>query len=322
MDNWFCRALLCIALAFGFILSATNNSHAVLSKPNGPFGLEPIDPFIPDQPINPTTPAETPLPGTETLLTPPTTTPPVSTPPTNGNTGIQPAAANNSAYKLQGDPANCGTVQPTAFSTAACPGVTPDSNQITVNNLADNPGYSKCVKINNTTSKTFFVPLRTFKEWDAFQKNAPAGVQIIDCSATPPTPTPVNGACGSATTGLGTATAPTNNLCNSGTPSSVSGNGPWNWTCAGSNGGTTASCTGNFRICGADSFKWVYFPLPGKKPFPTHKCMVGAVSSPVVGPTSNGFTIDQEYTWTCSLPDGRTQSCWMEIEHLCGKYKC
>ncbi|MBI5546871.1 MAG: fibronectin type III domain-containing protein [Deltaproteobacteria bacterium] len=53
----------------------------------------------------------------------------------------------------------------------------------------------------------------------------------------------VNGACGSANA-QSFASAPTANLCSSGTASAVSGSGsgPWTWTCAGSNGGTNASC--------------------------------------------------------------------------------
>ena len=53
---------------------------------------------------------------------------------------------------------------------------------------------------------------------------------------------PVNGVCG--TSDKQTLTAkPTGNLCTSGTVTTVSGSGPWNWSCAGSNGGTTASCS-------------------------------------------------------------------------------
>lgn len=36
---------------------------------------------------------------------------------------------------------------------------------------------------------------------------------------------------------------PASNLCVSDTSSTVTGNGPWNWRCNGSNGGTTASCS-------------------------------------------------------------------------------
>ncbi|MDD4410008.1 MAG: PKD domain-containing protein, partial [Candidatus Pacebacteria bacterium] len=52
----------------------------------------------------------------------------------------------------------------------------------------------------------------------------------------------INGQCGSSNGGTFT-TAPTTGLCNSGTASVVSGSGPWTWTCVGSNGGTTASCS-------------------------------------------------------------------------------
>jgi hypothetical protein len=53
--------------------------------------------------------------------------------------------------------------------------------------------------------------------------------------------TPVSGVCGSAS-GTEATTAPTTNLCSIGTASAVTGNGPWTWTCTGSNGGRTASC--------------------------------------------------------------------------------
>lgn len=52
----------------------------------------------------------------------------------------------------------------------------------------------------------------------------------------------VNGACGSAN-GTSVGSAPTANLCSTGTASAVSGSGPWTWTCAGSDGGTSASCS-------------------------------------------------------------------------------
>ncbi|MBI1274283.1 MAG: hypothetical protein GC131_09410, partial [Alphaproteobacteria bacterium] len=52
---------------------------------------------------------------------------------------------------------------------------------------------------------------------------------------------PVNGACG-ASHGKSLASAPTGSLCAAGTASGVSGSGPWNWSCAGSDGGSNASC--------------------------------------------------------------------------------
>jgi 2',3'-cyclic-nucleotide 2'-phosphodiesterase (5'-nucleotidase family) len=53
--------------------------------------------------------------------------------------------------------------------------------------------------------------------------------------------TVVNGTCGSSN-GQALHTAPGANLCATGTPSAVTGAGPWNWSCAGSGGGSTASC--------------------------------------------------------------------------------
>ncbi|HOS88114.1 MAG TPA: PKD domain-containing protein, partial [Candidatus Pacearchaeota archaeon] len=53
---------------------------------------------------------------------------------------------------------------------------------------------------------------------------------------------PVNGQCGSSD-GQSFTSQPTTNLCSQGTASSVSGSGPWYWTCQGSNGGSTASCS-------------------------------------------------------------------------------
>jgi hypothetical protein len=55
-------------------------------------------------------------------------------------------------------------------------------------------------------------------------------------------PPAVNGACGPAN-GTTMSVAPTAGLCSAGTASAVTGNGPWAWSCTGSNGGTTAMCT-------------------------------------------------------------------------------
>jgi uncharacterized repeat protein (TIGR02543 family) len=52
----------------------------------------------------------------------------------------------------------------------------------------------------------------------------------------------INGSCGSSNGGI-FLVAPANNFCTTGTASSVSGSGPWSWSCTGSNGGSTASCS-------------------------------------------------------------------------------
>ncbi len=52
----------------------------------------------------------------------------------------------------------------------------------------------------------------------------------------------INGVCGSAN-GQTFASPPTSNLCSAGNASSVTGNGPWYWTCYGINGGSNDSCS-------------------------------------------------------------------------------
>jgi hypothetical protein len=52
---------------------------------------------------------------------------------------------------------------------------------------------------------------------------------------------PVNGAC-SSTNGTAVISTPTS-LCSAGAASSLGGRGPWRWTCGGSDGGTTATCS-------------------------------------------------------------------------------
>ena len=53
---------------------------------------------------------------------------------------------------------------------------------------------------------------------------------------------PINGSCGQAN-GVVVSRPPTSGLCATGSASAVSGSGPWNWSCAGSNGGATATCS-------------------------------------------------------------------------------
>lgn len=67
---------------------------------------------------------------------------------------------------------------------------------------------------------------------------------LSTCSAPP-----VNGVCGTSNN-LAFTAAPTTGLCSVGSASSVTGSGPWNWTCAGSNGGTTASCSATLSTGG------------------------------------------------------------------------
>ena len=53
---------------------------------------------------------------------------------------------------------------------------------------------------------------------------------------------PIDGVCGPSN-GAGFLAAPTSGLCSAGEASPVSGSGPWDWSCSGLNGGTTAPCS-------------------------------------------------------------------------------
>jgi cytochrome b involved in lipid metabolism len=57
--------------------------------------------------------------------------------------------------------------------------------------------------------------------------------------------TVTNGSCGTSNNGT-FSVAPTTGLCSSGTASTVSGTSSFSWSCAGVNGGTTATCQANF----------------------------------------------------------------------------
>jgi len=58
----------------------------------------------------------------------------------------------------------------------------------------------------------------------------------------PVQPSAVNGACGSSN-GVSVSTTPATNLCSSGVATTVTGSGPWNWSCDGTSGGNDVSCS-------------------------------------------------------------------------------
>jgi hypothetical protein len=106
-----------------------------------------------------------------------------------------------------------------------------------------------------------------------------------------------NGACGSAN-GAGFTSTPTANLCSSGTATAVSGSGPWNWSCAGSNGGSTALCAASLATngtCGSANG-------------------VTAASAPISGLCSAGTATavsgSGPWSWNCAGSNGgSTASC-------------
>jgi photosystem II stability/assembly factor-like uncharacterized protein len=65
---------------------------------------------------------------------------------------------------------------------------------------------------------------------------------------------PTAGACGSAS-GTTLLSIPTENLCLAGTASSVTGSGPWNWSCSVA-GGATASCSAAIQDSSLSQISW------------------------------------------------------------------
>jgi N-acetylneuraminic acid mutarotase len=79
-----------------------------------------------------------------------------------------------------------------------------------------------------------------------------SGLRFSVCGAS-------DGVCGSSNGGTFT-TAPSAGLCSAGSATSVTGIGPWSWSCTGANGGTTADCTATIQttpvVCVWDSAQW------------------------------------------------------------------
>ncbi len=130
------------------------------------------------------------------------------------------------------------------------------------------------------------------------------GGAVSTCSAKkiaatqPPGPV-VNGLCGTAN-GATAVSAPVDGLCSSGTATTTAGNGPWNWSCIGQNGGMSVSCTAPLEppspvdgLCGAASGTSTLV-----------KPQSGLCSSGITGTVSG----KGPWTWTCSGANGGSAS--------------
>jgi hypothetical protein len=122
----------------------------------------------------------------------------------------------------------------------------------------------------------------------------PVWLALSACPATITGPMPQNGACGTAAN-TAVSAAPTANLCATGTASTVTGAGPFSWTCAGAAGGSIASCMApaisqsHDGACGsANGVAVMMAPSTGL-------CAAGTASA-VAG--------SGPFTWTCASNDG------------------
>jgi len=120
------------------------------------------------------------------------------------------------------------------------------SGYITGANSTYNIGSTATITANPNTGSTF-------SAWSGCSTATTATINLTmdaskSCTANfVETLIPVDGACGTDNGKTLAATAPSN-LCATGAASAVTGNGhPWNWSCAGSNGGNTPSCTASIQ---------------------------------------------------------------------------
>jgi hypothetical protein len=116
------------------------------------------------------------------------------------------------------------------------------------------------------------------------------------------------GACGTAD-GASFYSAPTTDLCSAGTASAVTGTGPWSWSCTGSYGGSTASCSASLEVDGACG------PANGSSLYSeptTGLCSAG---------TASAVTGTGPWSWSCyGFNGGITASCSasLEVDGACG----
>ena len=114
--------------------------------------------------------------------------------------------------------------------------------------------------------------------------------------------TPVDGVCGAADGGTFTI-APTTDLCAAGTASSLSGSGPWTWTCSGIAGGSDASCSANIQ-----TYSLIYTADTGGSISGNASQTVahGGNGTPVEAVANSGYTFTQ---WSdASTANPRTDS--------------
>src|ERR1700730_17338101 len=137
-------------------------------------------------------------------------------------------------------------------------------------------------------------------------------VDIVFNSGTTPPP-PVNGQCGPAN-GVAVTSAPTTNLCSAGTTSSVTGSGPWAWSCLGSNGGTNASCSAPLKLtvvngqCGSSNGASLT-SVPT-----TNLCSTGTASS---------VTGSGPWAWNCAGSNGGTTAqCSAQLQQTIVNGQC
>ncbi len=108
-----------------------------------------------------------------------------------------------------------------------------------------------------------------------------------------------NGTCGAAH-GTPTGSAPSSGLCSTGIESSVSGSGPWTWTCFGSTGGSDINCSAPILGSPVNGSCGSAAGVPSTVTPTTGLCNAG---------TETGVTLAGNiFSWTCMGISGGTDT--------------
>jgi hypothetical protein len=107
-----------------------------------------------------------------------------------------------------------------------------------------------------------------------------------------------NGACG-ASNGAALTSAPASGLCITGPASAVTGSGPWSWSCAGSNGGTTASCAASKAVTAVNGVCGAASGVAVSSAPSTGLCSTG---------TASALTGAGPWSWACAGSSGGTSA--------------
>lgn len=243
--------------------------------------------------------------------------PPLPLPPSASTSAATPAAAapaqptapatvDGVTYQPGQEPKNLATGQPEALAPAAAEAAasTPPAAP------APAPSPAVCYKDIKKWQKTCAevgYPANYVGKIEGETRTACADGSLHDFwvsnSCAPPVSTAevkADGVCGEAANNA-YDNAPSTNLCSSGTPSSVSGDGPWSWACAGNNGGSAAACTANKRVASIDGACGDANGLAVETAPSSDLCETG---------TASAVTGDGPWHWSCrGQGGGASQSC-------------
>lgn len=176
------------------------------------------------------------------------------------------------------------------------------SNAPTANLCTD---WTASTVITNTSSYTWTCKWISSWIWKSCSANRPSS----------PPPTPANGSCWTANWQTLTS-APTTNLCGDNSSPAVTDNGTtFTWSCAGTNGGSSSSCSANRPI---SAICWMaareaqgWNPNANHPTFPTSNlCAVGSVILSWENHVSFSWYCGQDQTVRCTAL--RTPFCWPE----------